>query len=64
MITKSDIFKMYESGYSSEEMAENLSEFDCIGEIIGEMPKWCHDDADCHDCWIKSVDLILDKEVK
>lgn len=49
-----EIHQMFDSGYSIEEIAENLSEFDCV-QSFRECPNWCHEDADCNDCWIKCL---------
>lgn len=59
MINKEDIQKMYEAGYSVEEIAENHSADECVQEFR-EVPYWCHEDADCHDCWIRCLKLELE----
>lgn len=56
---KEEIYQMYESGYSVEEIAENLSEFDCV-QSFRDCPEWCHEDADCNNCWIKCLEEELE----
>lgn len=47
-------------GYKVEEIAEELGELDCV-QSFRECPQWCHEDADCHECWRKCIIEELNK---
>lgn len=51
---KEKIRQMHENGYSIEEIAENLSEFDCV-QSFTDCPDWCHEYYDCNECWNKCL---------
>jgi len=56
---KSQIHEMYEHGYTIENIVENLSEFDCV-QSFRDCPFWCHENADCNDCWTKCLEKELE----
>lgn len=60
MEIKERIELMNLQGYKIEEIAEELGEMDCV-QSFRECPQWCHEDADCHDCWCKCIELEINK---
>lgn len=64
MEIKEKIELMDLQGYTVCEIAEELGEFDCV-QSFRECPSWCHEDADCHDCWCGCIKEELTKsEIK
>lgn len=57
---KEQIHEMYDRGDTVEGIAENLSGEDCV-QSFRDCPEWCGEDADCHDCWIKSLKIELEE---
>jgi hypothetical protein len=53
--------QMFEAGYSVEEIAENLSEFECVEDYDMES-KQCNENKDCNDCWNECLNKIIKEE--
>lgn len=58
---KEKIKSLFEQGLTPEEIAEKLGEETCVTEFR-DCPSWCHEDADCHDCWVKCVEEVFEFE--
>ncbi|OCA97729.1 hypothetical protein [Clostridium beijerinckii] len=56
---KEQIHSMYDNGQTVEEIAENLSGEDCV-QSFGNCPEWCGENADCHNCWLKCLQIELE----
>jgi hypothetical protein len=46
---------MIEKGVPFEEIAAKCGEYSCVNDYKLNIPDWCHEDADCHDCWVKCL---------
>ena len=55
---KEQINAMYEHGYTIEDIADNLSDGDCV-QSFRSCPDWCGEDSDCYDCWTKCLEMEL-----
>lgn len=60
MQIKERIELMSLQGYEIEEIADELGAMDCV-QSFRERPQWCHEDADCFDCWCKCIELEVNK---
>lgn len=59
VLVKDKIHEMYRHGYTIENIAENLGEDDCVRSFT-KCPEWCHEDADCYNCWVKCLEKELE----
>lgn len=64
-LTKLDIDKMLESGYSIEEIAENQGSDECVQKVLKiDFPSWCGENAECHNCWVKCLEEHVKEDSK
>lgn len=61
---KNKILELINSGMSVEEVTEKVYENECWAmELKEDFPEWCHEDADCFDCWKEKVIKVSEESL-
>ena len=55
-VRHSQLVDMIDKDIPVEEIALKCGEDSCVSDYKLQIPNWCHEDADCHECWIKCLE--------